>query len=705
MKLYKEMLRKLAAAGLPLLVVTMIYTLVDGGRNCFGEYYLMESVSAISLTPVLQYYVFTAVVFALYGFSFQFSRPASDIYHSLPVKRTDLYLSVLLATATWMGVTIILNVLEMLVMLLVSGCPFVPLYIPMTILFYFVAAMLVFAAAAIGCALSGTVVTALASTGVVLLLPRFFQFLFARGIAERVPIIGWLDFGAWLDPTTNVATGILAMYLRPVFGGHLVTVPHILYSLLPTLAMMGIGIWLFRRRPSEMAQKNGGYRTWTIVTAVLLAFTVMLPITRNYQKPFSVYGLVLMSAALGVFIVYQLIVSPKLKQAIKTLPFFLLAVLAMLGVSSLIDSSADRMLNTTPEASAIESVTFRGYDQMHGNPSYTTHLVKDIAFTDTETKEMVAQALRDAVEDIRRDDEFYDYDYVYNPYQRIEPITIKLAGGGTIRRTIEFENVNTLNKVRMKNKAFYEAVRAFPPLGSVQYLEVDSDFTPEEEWALLESYVGEAEANNELSAEYYRDQSADRAQDGGFIPQGENQRISGLYTAGYVGSSRYSDTYTIRLKLRGTVSLLMRTYNGYAESRPVEIIADAIKRFDDQLAAQDDDLDVSFSIYNYTTSEGSVVQRSSSFYINAYILESSARYDTLRLKYLREFVDLLSKTVMTDDPDRVFVWLNWYYYDSTVDREYGMSGRQNVYLAFEDPQDEQEFITLYEQWEKTLRTI
>ncbi|HPF88753.1 MAG TPA: hypothetical protein PK537_11960, partial [Candidatus Limiplasma sp.] len=150
MKMYKEMLRKTAVVGIPLLAITMVYTLVNGGQSCFGYDYLQEATSAVSMVPILRYYVFTAVIFALYGFSFQFSRPGSDVYHSLPVKRTDLYLSVLLATATWMGGTIILNVLEMLAMLLISGCPFVPAYVPMSILFYFVAAMMVYGASAIG---------------------------------------------------------------------------------------------------------------------------------------------------------------------------------------------------------------------------------------------------------------------------------------------------------------------------------------------------------------------------------------------------------------------------------------------------------------------------------------------------------------------------------------------------------------------------
>ncbi|MFH1513750.1 MAG: hypothetical protein ABIG45_10400, partial [Bacillota bacterium] len=65
MKLYKEMLRKLTIVGLPLLAVTMVYTLVTGGQACFGQAYMTQSTSAIGVTPILQYYVFTAVLFAI----------------------------------------------------------------------------------------------------------------------------------------------------------------------------------------------------------------------------------------------------------------------------------------------------------------------------------------------------------------------------------------------------------------------------------------------------------------------------------------------------------------------------------------------------------------------------------------------------------------------------------------------------------------
>jgi len=706
MKMLKETLRKTAVVGIPLLAVTLIFTLVDGGQSCFGEVRLTQSLSTFTLLPILRYYVFAAAIFAFYGFSFLFTRKLSDVYHSLPVKRSDLYFSVTLSTAIWMGGTIVLNALELLAIYLLSGCPFVPAYFPLSVLYYFVASMIVYAASAIGCALSGTVVTALASAGIVLFLPRFLQFMLARGIVERVTIVGWLDFGALLDPTTNAATGIVAEYLRPVYASRLITMPHILYSLLPMLAMLAIGYVLFARRPSEIAQKNGGYRVWTVATATLMAFTVMLPITMNHRRVFSVYGAVLMLAALAVFFVYQLIVSSKMQQVLKTLPCFLIALFAVLGVSLLIDSAADSMTDTAPAATEIESVTFRGYDEKDDDPVYSTLLVCDVEFTDDETKEYVAQALKDAVAALKKQTDDYDYyDYNYNMYQAIEPITIKLTNGRTVKRTIEFANVDELNELRMKNEAFADAVLSYPPFDSVQYLRVDKSFTQEENEAIYKSYVAEATANGVTSGYYYRSRSEDMLPDGSYVVQGDHQSLTSISEAGYIGTQRYSDYSTLRLETPETASLTMRIFNAYAAENPADQISGVIKLFETGETARNDSLNLNFSIYNYPDESGALVQEYEGFYLSQYSMESETNYDQLQREYMQKFVDAISGATLTDDPSGMFIQLFWSYYDTANPSEDGYYGQPLAFLRFEDPADEQAFLDLITEWEAKQRAV
>jgi ABC-2 type transport system permease protein len=703
MKLYKETLRKLSVVGLPLLAVMFVYTLVMGGTDCFGAYNIVQSTSAISQIPALRYYVFAGALFALYGFSYQFSRAGSDVYHSLPVKRSELYLSTLMAAATWMGATILISELEMLLIYLISGCPFVPVYIPLSILYYFAASMIVYAAAAIGCALSGTIVTALASTGVVLLLPRLVQFLFARGIVERVPIVGWLDFGPLLDPTTNAATGILAMQLRQVFNGQLITLPYILYSLLIAAVMLALGLWLFNKRPSEIAQKNGGHRVWTIVTATLLAFTVMLPVTMNYSKVFSTYGFVLMMAALGVYVIYQMIVSTKIKQALKTLPFFLIAVLGVLAMSGLIQSTADKMLNQTPDASQIESVTFRGFDYRAGETTYTTLLTKDVAFTDEKTREYVAQALKDAVAKLQPDSE-YD-NYWYNEFSAVEPITIHLVGGGTILRTIEFEDIDALNDLRSGNRDFSQALLDFPPMDSVQYLWIISGFTDEEEQAILESYIAEARDNGLIGSYYYRSRRADLLPNGNYVVQGSEQVLSSIYLAGYIGNQRFSDSYILRLTTPKTASLLMKTCNQFATDDLISGLNEMIKLFEDGKNKKNDNLGFNLNVYNYRDPSGRLTQISQSFYLNQYTKTSGFPYDIKQLEYLRRFAEALADTELTDDPTGLFLSLDWNYYQEAYDGESGEFNHPAAYLRFKDEASEQAFVTLIREWNALQNTF
>jgi ABC-2 type transport system permease protein len=337
--MYRESLRKLAPVGIPLGVLTLLYTVITGGQDCFGVYTISRATSAVGLTPVLVYYVFASALFALYGFSFLFRRSASDLYHSLPVPRRDMYLSVTLASASWIGATVVLNVLSMLLLLLIGGCPFVPAYVPLCILFYFTASMLVYAAAAIGCALSGTLVTALASAGVVLFLPRFVQFVIARGLVARVPIVGWLDLGALLNPMSNIATGLVVMQTRNMYITQIIALPHILYSLALAAVELVIGAWLFNRRSSEVADNGAGRKGWAIVTGCLLSFTMLIVITVDSHRLLSVYGAALVALALLIYIIYQFVALRRFTQVLLSLPYFLLSAAMAVAVWAGIDAT------------------------------------------------------------------------------------------------------------------------------------------------------------------------------------------------------------------------------------------------------------------------------------------------------------------------------------------------------------------------------
>ena len=692
MKMYKETLRKLIPIGVPLALITFIYTVITSGQNYFGTYVISTSQTASRLAPVLVYYTLSGILFAYYGFSYLFRRAASDLYHSLPISRFDLYLSTTLATATWMGGTILLNLLAVLGLLFISGCPFVPAYIPMAMLFFFVASMLVYAAAAVGCALSGTLLTALASTGIVLFVPRFIQFIVARGVVARVPIVGWLDLPALLDPASNIATGMVVMQSRQVFVSRIINMPNTLYSMLPMLVLLLLGAWLFIRRPSETAEKGTGRKVWIIATASLLALAALLLITVDNHRLLSMYGVALVAIAFLVFVVYQFIASRNIKQILFSTPWFLLTCAVAFGLSLGIDTTVENILGKTPAPAEIASVQFRGHDEKMDNLEYTTVLLQEIDFTSDSMKKYVSETLADAVDRIKEKD-FYAFD-VYSQYQTIEPIAITLTSGETIKRTIEFKNVMELNALREEDSFFQAAIRAFPTLDSIQYINSDILLTKEESLALLTSFISESQKNGLVPNSYYRPRSQYLDDRGYALEVNGDQTVGRINVAGYVADKRIYEYYTLRMETPETASLMMRTYNAYIKEDMFDRLAQALKHMASPLAIERESLSVNLDFYNLTNQRGDRYTQSVNLYISGYTKHDEA-YAGIYLTYLEKFVEIIKRGTPTDNADGMFVRFDWFEYDGTSRRQ---EHEPACYLAFSQ-EDEQALQALIIEWQ------
>ncbi len=694
MKMYRESLRKLAPVGIPLGILTLLYTVITGGQDCFGLYTISRATSAVGLTPVLVYYVFASALFALYGFSFLFKRAASDLYHSLPVPRRDLYLSVTLASASWIGATVVLNVLAML-LLLIGGCPFVPAYVPLCILFYFTASMLVYAAAAIGCALSGTLITALASAGVVLFLPRFVQFVIARGLVARVPIVGWLDLGALLNPMSNIATGLVVMQTRNMYITQIISLPYILYSLALTAVELVIGAWLFNRRSSEVADNGAGRKGWAIATGCLLSFTMLIVITVDSHRLLSVYGAALVALALLIYVIYQFVALRRLKQVLLSLPYFLLSAALAVAVWAGIDATVKSALDTAPTADQIASVSFRGYDAVQGGDEYSSILLRKIAFTDDDLKEYVADNLASAVDRLKNPDSTYSSYYsTYNQYQVIEPIVLKLTDGRTIRRTIEFANMDTLNELRGKNEDFQTAIHAFPAADGLQYLSLYGNFTAEEDQALWESYRSESIEKNLVPDDYYRTHAYYQSDDTYAYTRGDAQTLSSIAYSGYTGTERFNVYDSIRMETPKTLSLLMKTVNTYAEQDTAARFKEAVTRILSPLALENDSVSLSLQCYNVPIDSGEPVSLGISLYLDGYD-DLSDGYTARYAEYAQRVAKLLQNAEFTDDPSGMFAYLNWSVYDATT---LTYTNEPVAYLRFSD-EDEATVVQMLTDWQ------
>lgn len=106
---YKEHLRQLSIWGI------VIFILVSAINILFVPFVLrkpfMDNTIIIDTEIIQSLYVGSMIIIILLtvrGFSFLNSRKACDVYHSLPIKRTGLYKSVLAAIITWIIISVLL---------------------------------------------------------------------------------------------------------------------------------------------------------------------------------------------------------------------------------------------------------------------------------------------------------------------------------------------------------------------------------------------------------------------------------------------------------------------------------------------------------------------------------------------------------------------------------------------------------------------
>jgi ABC-2 type transport system permease protein len=705
-KFYSESLRRLSRMGVTFLIISVVMTVVLGIKDYVGVSPMSIGYlgNTIQMMPVLPYYVFAAGLgFAFLGFSFLDKRAESDFYHSIPISRSDLYISVTLASFTWMGVTIVINALVSVLMLALMGVPFVPAYLPLGIFLFLGAGMLIFAAAAIGCCLTGTLFTNVIMTGLVLFLPRFVLFVIARGIVAGTNIIGWLDLPGWLQPDMNAATGLIVMLSRNMYYARIANVGTIVYSIALAALELGLGWVLFRKRPSELAEQGARSRKMQTLFACVVAFPVALlslvptvSMNLGLKAYLTSYSALISIAALAVYVVYQIIVLRNTKRMVRSLPWFACTLAATVLMALGIRGGCQQALSRMPSADEISYVVFEGHDSDSAVPSYSTLLLSRIHFTEESVKNLVADTLRNASSKMLQQISTGRSEYqVYSEYETIERVRIVLKNGQVIRRGITFDNLNSLNDVRGENVEFRKVIRTVPEDASVHRLLTyygDEVYSPEDIEKLRVSYNAEMLAANSVVPTYYRTRTA--SADSTPYSVNEAQNYGDFSIGGYLGTRRYLDYYTVNLETPKTASLLMMLNNRFADGNNMA----RLKAAYDQIHISDQDNDyfnMSLTFTNLPAENGERQQISLGYYANVYDLKNGASRSTrYGAGYAEACIRILQRAKLTSNSTGFNVSLNWNC------QLYGTSESNSpvsVYYAF-TPEDEAEMEKIAREW-------
>jgi len=654
MKPYLESVRRLTRVGLILFTLTAVASVVVSMQYCTAAYH--DNVPGITrmFSPLIAFVYAGGIVLAMEGFSFLNRRADSDYYHSLPVSRKKLFWAVSLAALTWIAATVLAGVLLTTVVFTLTRTPFVQMYSLIAVPFFTVAAMLVFAAAAIAMSLTGTVLTGLGLTVLVFGLLRFVQFAVARGIVANAQIINWLDLPWYLTPVTNIATGQIAQLLRPMLRQTLYAPLNIVYSALLAGAELLLARVLFAKRPSELAEHGANNAASQTLFACLAVVPVVMLFASGAISRRNASIPIVVGIAAGIYLIYQIVVLRTTKKVLLSLPWLLVPL--AVGVAGYFGTlgAARAMQNEVPDAQDVAYVQFGGASRGSEMISYQQHQVSKVRFTEEEVKRYALETLRDNLASIRRFGYVsYSYDAQSGYLLTTQPVTFVMNSGRRVSRVLTFWNQNALLAACKQNAGFAAAIRSLPPQSAVCYLQGD------------DPYKGGYLMSNQVLNAYYAElpQSGFPADDS-YRPYdpfaqyntGDEQNMGSLTAAGYVGMTRYWDYYNIRVGLPQTASAWMSYQNGHSKGEYLDVMRQMLAK-SASLSDPMDYFSLSMTVYNVPMSDGT--KQAMSFYFERSAGENGGEIKDQLQPLMDELAGIMLRSKPTTDPNSFCVFANW----------------------------------------------
>lgn len=314
------------------------------------------------LGPLMGLPVFVAPVMTLIVFSGFNKRRFSDFYHALPYTRACIFLSFTAAILSWVfGILIIGGSVSLLMHSLFPAVYVLSLAGWADVLFSLIVMILmVVSGVLLGCSFTGTLLSNITATGLVLFLPRLVIYLVTSTIAGKLPFVVENYFMAILSMKFNVLIDFLVKIL--FYNGNYSLMNNLwcdLYSLFIALIMGVLAAIFFIRRKSETASQSAPQRSIQagIRIAVTLVFSFIATCILLSDGESSVAILLYILAVLAFFI-YELLTTLKWKNLLRIIPTLGIVVLLNLALAGLVNGVTYAAAAFRPDAQDITSVRF-----------------------------------------------------------------------------------------------------------------------------------------------------------------------------------------------------------------------------------------------------------------------------------------------------------------------------------------------------------
>ena len=311
------------------------------------------------LWPLVLTFVFVTPVLMLMAFSYNNKRNSSDFYNSLPYTRLNMYLTKLSAVFTWQVIVYVCAVVGIVFSIAVYKKYFVYSVSTITwiIIGTFICNLLCGAVIALACSLTGSLMSNICLTGIILFIPAILRVMITGGISALFDYVSNIQVVPVIGVEMNMISAlIVGGSMNGIqYNEILLNKGYMVYSLVLAIVYAAIGYLCFVRRKSEVAGKAALGNKIHVIIRTIIGFICMavgfllLLIERDI-----ISMIIFVSLAVAAMIIYELIAGDRSRLGFKTGISSVIALAAAGIFTGLLWSGSVVMKAYKPETSKIK---------------------------------------------------------------------------------------------------------------------------------------------------------------------------------------------------------------------------------------------------------------------------------------------------------------------------------------------------------------
>lgn len=400
-------------------------------------------------------------------FSFLFKRGASDFYHALPYTRQCIYFTNLAIAITWYLISVVGSCTCAAILYLVnSKIRFSWISYFNNILVYLVLMLFISGAILIAMSIVGKSGVAIELGIFIAALPRVIMLFTLVILQDVVPIIEGnyvTYFSTKYNLVMELSIGALSDY-----SGYLNCfryAPGIIVTLLEALVYIGIGLWLFSTRRSEVAENAApNFKALVVIQSFFALFIFIIGAGASFEA--KSFGPLFVALIVGTcfYLFYSIFTLRKVKIALKSLVGIPILLVISFVYYAFLGGVSSSIVSKVPDASDIKAITILDQNTsfltgfMGMEKSYNDILKENMSFSSDKISEAVARDYKYSCEKIEGEE--------LNSYSNHELVRIYYKNGSSVVRNLysnpKAKDQESIKEVLLENEKYAEAATAIP---------------------------------------------------------------------------------------------------------------------------------------------------------------------------------------------------------------------------------------------------